>query len=149
MADIEITYKGNKIVELSESGTKTLKTSGKYCEGDISLSYTKSGGMGKLIKTYTVTESWQNDTLGNPVTIYNTILSDVTTTNSDMFVCIVKNNLDTSSYSANDFVYTANGTNGFFHRNNWTAVRSISTEMSSWISQGATIDIYKIDMSAI
>ena len=44
MADVELTYKGNKIVELSASGSKTLKTSGKYCEGDISLVYTKSGG---------------------------------------------------------------------------------------------------------
>lgn len=39
MADVEITYNNNKIVELSESGTKTLKTAGKYCEDDITVIY--------------------------------------------------------------------------------------------------------------
>lgn len=39
MADVEVSYKGNKIVELSESGTKVLKTSGKYCENDLTIDY--------------------------------------------------------------------------------------------------------------
>lgn len=58
MADLTIKFKGNPIVELSESGTKTLKTSGKYCEGDISVEYAKpaggggSGGTGTEILTY-------------------------------------------------------------------------------------------------
>ena len=42
MADVEIKYKGASIAALDASGTKTLKTSGKYCEDDISVSYTKS-----------------------------------------------------------------------------------------------------------
>ena len=41
MADLIINYKGNPIAELSESGTKTLKTAGKYCEGDITVEYVK------------------------------------------------------------------------------------------------------------
>lgn len=44
MADITVSYKGNTIAEMSESGSKTLKTGGKYCEGDISIDYVKSGG---------------------------------------------------------------------------------------------------------
>jgi hypothetical protein len=40
MADININYKGSKIAELSGTGKKTLKTSGKYCEGDIEVNYT-------------------------------------------------------------------------------------------------------------
>lgn len=44
MADLIINYKGNPIAELSESGTKTLKTAGKYCEGDISVEYAKPAG---------------------------------------------------------------------------------------------------------
>ena len=44
MSDLTIKYKGNPIVELSESGTKTLKTGGKYCEGDISVEYAKPAG---------------------------------------------------------------------------------------------------------
>lgn len=41
MADVEIKYKGASIAALDASGTKTLKTSGKYCESDITVSYTK------------------------------------------------------------------------------------------------------------
>ena len=58
MADLTIKYKGQPIVELSESGTKTLKTAGKYCEGDITVEYVKpaggggSGGTGTEIMTY-------------------------------------------------------------------------------------------------
>ena len=46
MADLTIKFKGNPIVELSESGTKTLKTAGKYCEGDIAVEYAKPAGGG-------------------------------------------------------------------------------------------------------
>ncbi len=42
MADVEIKYKDAVIATLDETGTKTLKTSAKYCEDDISVSYTKS-----------------------------------------------------------------------------------------------------------
>ena len=42
MADVEIKYKGASIAALDASGTKTLKTAGKYCEDDITVSYTKS-----------------------------------------------------------------------------------------------------------
>lgn len=48
MADLTVRYKGNPIVELSESGTKTLKTAGKYCEDDITVEYAKPAGGGAL-----------------------------------------------------------------------------------------------------
>ena len=44
MADLTTKFKGNPIVELSESGTKTLKTAGKYCEDDIAVEYAKPAG---------------------------------------------------------------------------------------------------------
>ena len=46
MADLTIKYKGQPIVEMTESGTKTLKTSGKYCEGDVVVEYAKPAGGG-------------------------------------------------------------------------------------------------------
>ena len=46
MADLMIKYKGQPITELSESGTKTLKTAGKYCEDDITVEYAKPAGGG-------------------------------------------------------------------------------------------------------
>jgi hypothetical protein len=39
MANVTIEYKDNVIAEMSESGTKTLNTSGCYCEGDITVKY--------------------------------------------------------------------------------------------------------------
>ena len=39
-----IKYKGGTIAELTETGTKTLKTSGKYCEADIVVENTQNGG---------------------------------------------------------------------------------------------------------
>lgn len=44
MADITLSYKGATISEISASGTKTLKTGGKYCEGDIGIEYVKPSG---------------------------------------------------------------------------------------------------------
>ena len=46
MADLTIKYKGQPIVEMTESGTKTLKTGGKYCEDDITVEYAKPAGGG-------------------------------------------------------------------------------------------------------
>lgn len=44
MADVTLKYKGATIGELSESGSKTLETAGKYCEADILLEYEKPQG---------------------------------------------------------------------------------------------------------
>lgn len=46
MADLTIKYKDQPIVEMTESGVRTLKTAGKYCEGDISVEYAKPAGGG-------------------------------------------------------------------------------------------------------
>ena len=68
MADLTIKFKGNPILELSESGTKTLKTAGKYCEGDITVEYAKPAGGGgsgfaetictDVIANHIVVSSW-------------------------------------------------------------------------------------------
>lgn len=39
MADVDIKYKGSSIATMNASGTKTLQTSGKYCEGNIEVVY--------------------------------------------------------------------------------------------------------------
>ena len=57
MADVTLTYKGSTIAEMSDTGTKTLKTAGKYCEGDIGVSYVKpsSGGTSDDLATMIIT----------------------------------------------------------------------------------------------
>ena len=42
---VTVKYKGSAIAELTENGTKILKTSGKYCEADIVVENTKDGGI--------------------------------------------------------------------------------------------------------
>ena len=51
MADLTIKFKGQSIAEMTESGTKTLKTAGKYCEDDISVEYAKPAGGGGFAET--------------------------------------------------------------------------------------------------
>lgn len=41
MSDLIINYKGQSIATLDETGTKTLLTQGKYCEGNIEVAYNK------------------------------------------------------------------------------------------------------------
>lgn len=56
MADVTLSYKGSDILELSDSGSATLKTGGKYCEDNIAVEYVKPSGGGspwELIADYT------------------------------------------------------------------------------------------------
>ena len=46
MSDVTLSYKGSDILELSDSGSATLKTGGKYCEDDIEVEYVKPSGGG-------------------------------------------------------------------------------------------------------
>lgn len=46
MSDVTLSYKGSDILELSDSGSATLKTGGKYCEDDIAVEYVKPSGGG-------------------------------------------------------------------------------------------------------
>ena len=46
MSDVSINYNGMEIASLDDSGTKTLLTSGKYCDDNIDVVYTKPSGGG-------------------------------------------------------------------------------------------------------
>lgn len=69
MADVNITYKGASIATMDASGTKTLETSGKYCEGDITVSYTKPSGGNTPSGTKQITIT-ANGTITEDVTNY-------------------------------------------------------------------------------
>lgn len=49
MADVTVSYKGNDILEMSDSGSATLKTGGKYCEDDIEVEYVKPSDTDTLV----------------------------------------------------------------------------------------------------
>lgn len=57
---VNIKYKNNSIATLTDTGTKTLKTSGKYCEADIIVENTKDGGGGGNVATGTFTPAGAN-----------------------------------------------------------------------------------------
>lgn len=56
MADVTIKYKGQSIATMDASGSKTLGTQGKYCEGDIAVEYAKPAGPTGT-KSITITEN--------------------------------------------------------------------------------------------
>lgn len=63
MADVDISYKGNVIASMNDSGTTTLETAGMYCEDDITIAYTKSGGGGGgSAKTVSITLAYGQHT---------------------------------------------------------------------------------------
>lgn len=67
MSEVNINYKGSKIAGMDASGTKTLLTSGKYCEGDISVEYTRPSAptpsYQSKTKSYTPSETAQSETV--------------------------------------------------------------------------------------
>lgn len=50
MSDLIINYKGQSIATLDDTGTKTLLTQGKYCEGNIEVAYTKPSSEDTLVE---------------------------------------------------------------------------------------------------
>ena len=70
MADITLSYKGATISEISASGTKTLKTGGKYCEDDITLQYVKAASYVKLAEAeFTVNQTSTTSTYVGTVAV--------------------------------------------------------------------------------
>lgn len=67
MSEVNINYKGTKIAGMDASGTKTLLTSGKYCEGDIYVEYTQPStptpSYQSKTKSYTPSETAQSETV--------------------------------------------------------------------------------------
>ena len=67
MADVSISYKGNEIASMNATGVKTLLTGSTFCEGDISVSYTKPAAPVPSLQTksatYTPTTSQQTDSI--------------------------------------------------------------------------------------
>lgn len=49
MPDVSLSYKGSSIGSLSDTGTLTMETAGKYCEANIILSYVRPSSGGGVI----------------------------------------------------------------------------------------------------
>lgn len=88
MADVTIKYKNSTIAEMNGVGSKTLNTSGTYCEGDIEVNYTPN------IKTYEITL----------VRAYGRIL--LTTLDDEVLAHINDKNLIVTLNNMSDYVYS-------------------------------------------
>lgn len=55
MADVSISYKGNEIASMNATGVKTLLTGSTFCEGDITVTYTKPAAPTPTLQTKSVT----------------------------------------------------------------------------------------------
>ena len=93
MADISIKYKGSTITELNASGAKILKTSGTYCEGDISVEYIK-GPTGIPPTEY----AWQQ----MPTAVKN-FIENVTYSASDYSTSSIQNYAPTTVDASNTY----------------------------------------------
>jgi hypothetical protein len=88
MADITVSYKGSTIDEVSASGTKTLKTAGKYCEGDIDIEYVKPSGSSYVKLAETELTLNTTDTTAKAVGTINVPIEDIWTSNDVIYVSI-------------------------------------------------------------
>lgn len=83
--DVIVSYAGADIATMSDSGTKTLKTQGKYCTDDITIEYTKPSGGGDsqlyilTLYTYGNTDVRANNKAVQPDTAYKTNVDDAIT----------------------------------------------------------------------
>lgn len=122
MADVTLTYKGATIGELSESGNKTLKTAGKYCDADILLEYVKSGGkITNLINGLPLTPGYYSS---------NGAVSSATSTQKEVITAKF-------DVTPNDYIFCIvkiPDTN----RNHWCGVGFFTGE-DTWISRGIAI----------
>lgn len=114
----------------------------------------------KLLKvgTYTVEESWENDTKGNAAAICRTVVAPYLDGKPSMyFLRFVGNNASNPTYRCDYMALLTNASAnmtinanyaGSIARYNRSQYRNIAENTSTWASAGTVIEIYKTDLSA-
>lgn len=92
MADVEVKFDGATIGSLTAAGSMTLQTGGKYCDDNITINYTPSGGIVK-------SKTWY-------VTVPTTLNSGTTT--------LVQNDADVAAHYTDSKATLVLVTNGIF-----------------------------------
>lgn len=142
-ADVEISYNGNTIASMSDSGTATLETEGKYCSGNITVSYSKpSEGDNMVFLTATGTT---DTTLSLTDTSITTVpLTTVVNSGNASGVLSITDNgikvLENGYYLVFGSIYYAVDSSVTVPIGEGVYIFADSTEMNSTvISQGGTI----------
>ena len=115
MANVTVKYKNSAVAELSESGSRVLNTSGKYCEENIEISYVPPKAVN--CKIYNITLAKKSGWV-ELVTLDDEVLAHI---NDPLFTVILAINDAYSlvSYSgscfmaANTAFANSTGTNGY------------------------------------
>lgn len=101
----------------------------------------------KLIKTVTLTESYESDSNGNAQNFRSMLFDEYKTEPNNLYVAVFENN--NASYQAykTDVMYTLiiNGqyNNNLYVRNNFSSVQTqFGTNYSAWASEGTIIKVY-------
>ena len=108
------------------------------------------GGGLKPVKTFVVSESWENDTLGNGANLYNTVFGDLNDGTTNMYFATVENNTcQYINYAVNGaYVRFQDGNivDSQYFRNNWANLRGMYNQSSNsaWMSQGTVIKVYSL-----
>lgn len=109
-----------------------------------------NSSMMRFIQSYVVPTSWENDTLGNPVSIVNTLIPDRDDNDWSVVYWLLfdGNNAANALYKADGILWIGfdSQAHGYTIRNNKTAYRNNSEGTSSWASAGTVIKIYAIDL---
>lgn len=76
MADVSIKYKGSAIAEMNASGTKTLGTNGKYCEGDVVVTYDRPTASEVVSGSKSITSNGTHDVTAYKDAVVNVPIPD-------------------------------------------------------------------------
>jgi hypothetical protein len=150
MSDVSISYKGAEIAALDASGTKTLLTSGKYCEGDIEVAYTKpSGGGGNPIEktVYTHAQDWISDGTGNTAAFKNAYF----TKGAGMYYATIENNNATGNYKGISAIAAIGGmltADAYTFGRSGGNVNQAAGSWSYYITAGAIVSVWFIPKGA-
>ena len=153
MSDVTLSYKGSDILELSDSGSATLKTGGKYCEADIAVEYVKPSGGGAVVAEYIHTEDWTNDATGNALALLNTYC----TMGNGYYYITVPNNTSTGNQQytlisahvivdGNGLIFPTADTNRVSSITRQSGVRlGMVASTSCYIGSGSTVVVRFVD----
>ena len=101
----------------------------------------------ELVMTHTLSESWENNEKGNPIAIYNALIDSSDFESDDVLVFKVENN-NAKSNRLDWMVTSAKTTVGMFLRSR-SIYRNVVATNYCYVSIGATIKVYKFNISEI
>lgn len=101
----------------------------------------------KLIKTITLTESYESDSNGNAQNFRSMLFGEYLTEPNNLYVAVFENNNARNQAYKTDVMFTlvinGNYSKSLYVRNNFSSVQDqFGTNYSSWASEGTIIKVY-------